>query len=854
MKNKNGVWIGLAILIIIIGFVMARNRAAPVVEQPTATAPATRSETEPAAPAEPEPTAPAATSAEPEPEPEPEQTDTPAAPEVSADAAPAAEAEAPKFHIGVATLTVSQAEDTYRAAEFLINKYGSASEGGMIRHVTMPDSFMSEMETTISQIVGLSDDPLVKVIVVDDAIPGTTEAFRRVKEKRPEIICLAGEPQEDPGVIGPVADMAIYVDNIARGYLIINTAKQLGAKNFVHISFPRHMGYELLARRRAIMEEACKDLGLNFYFESAPDPTSDVGVSGAQQYILEQVPNWVDKYGKDTAFFCTNDAQTEPLLAQVAKYGAIFVEPDLPSPLMGYPGAFGIDLKNEAGDWPAILKKVETAVGDAGGSGRMGTWAYSYGWSTTCALAEYGKNIVEGTAKLGNLNDLWAAYDVYTPGAKWNGTPYTDISTGATMRNLVLVYQDTYVFGKGYMGAAEVEIPEKYLTKIGAPSAETPAPEATEPATEPVPAETTTTALPPIKIGEIATVTGDFAAYGVAEVESIKIAVREINEAGGILGRPLEVVMYDCRTRNEDMVNAARRLVQQDKVSAVIGPSGSGLCIAASPIFTEARVPHIGTLPTNPLVTVDESGKVKPYNFRICFLDPYQGKILSVFATQNLNAKTAAVLHDVASDYSQGLREFFVKDFEASGGRIIANEGHRSDDVDFRAQLTKIKDTNPDILVLPTMGKSLPLAVKQARDLGITVPIIGGDGYGDFMWEITGPDAMKNTFWVSHVDKADPTLADFFRKYEESTGTECQEFMNAVMAYDSVYWLKDAIERAGGDDPEKIKEALETTNALKLMHSTITMDEFHNPTGKDGVILEAKDGKVVFLTKIRPEM
>jgi hypothetical protein len=130
---------------------------------------------------------------------------------------------------------------------------------------------------------------------------------------------------------------------------------------------------------------------------------------------------------------------------------------------MGYPGAFGIDLKDEAGDWPAILKKVETAVESAGGSGRMGTWAYSYGWSTTCALAEYGKNIVEGTAKLGNLNDLWAAYEVYTPGAKWNGTPYTDMSTGATMRNLVLVYQDTYVFGKGYMGAAKVDVPEKYL-------------------------------------------------------------------------------------------------------------------------------------------------------------------------------------------------------------------------------------------------------------------------------------------------------------------------------------------------------------------------------------------------------
>jgi tetratricopeptide (TPR) repeat protein len=372
----------------------------------------------------------------------------------------------PDFHIGVATLSLSQAEDAYRAAEFLTEKYGDASSGGMIRRVTMPDNFMSEMETTISQIVGLSDDPLVKVIVVGDAIPGTAEAFRRVKEKRPDIIRLAGEPQEDPRVIGPVADMAIYVDNIARGYLIINTAKELGAKKFVHISFPRHMGYELLARRRAIMEEACRELGLEFHFETAPDPTSEVGVSGAQRFILEQFPSWIEKYGKDTAFFCTNDAQTEPLLVQVAKYGAIFVEPDLPSPLMGYPGAFGIDLKEEAGDWPAILKKVESAVDKAGGSERMGTWAYSYWWSSVCALAEYGKNIVEGKAKLGDYNDLWAAYDVCTPGAQWNGSPYTDISSGTVMRNLLLVYQDTYVFGKGYMGAAKVEIPEKYLTNI----------------------------------------------------------------------------------------------------------------------------------------------------------------------------------------------------------------------------------------------------------------------------------------------------------------------------------------------------------------------------------------------------
>ena len=360
-------------------------------------------------------------------------------------------------------------------------------------------------------------------------------------------------------------------------------------------------------------------------------------------------------------------------------------------------------------------------------------------------------------------------------------------------------------------------------------------------------------AADPIKIGEIATVTGDFAAYGVAEVESVKIAVAEINAAGGILGRPVEVIMYDCRTRQEDMVNAARRLVEQDEVSVVIGPSGSGLCISAAPVFNRGKVPHIGTLPTNPLVTMDEKGQVRPYNFRICFLDPYQGKMIAVFAAQDLKKKKAAVLYDVSSDYSQGLREFFMKSFKEYGGEIVADEGHRAEDVDFRAQLTVIKNANPDVLVIPTMGKCLPLAVKQARELDLNIEIIGGDGYGDFMWEIAG-DAMKDTYWVSHVDKADPTLADFFRKYEEQTGTECMEFMNAVMAYDSVYWVKDAMERAGSDDPVKVRDALEATKGLELMHATLTMDEFHNPKDKDGIMLvsDIASKKAVFFKKIKP--
>ncbi|NLD04572.1 MAG: DUF3798 domain-containing protein [Synergistaceae bacterium] len=375
------------------------------------------------------------------------------------------EAKAPEkaaFHIGIVTGTVSQSEDDLRGAELAIQKYGDVSTGGMIKHLTYPDNFMSEMETTIAQIAGLADDPDMKVVVVNQAIPGTAEGFRRIKEKRPDILCFAGEAHEDPNVIASVADLTINADFVSRGYLIIHTAKELGCDTFVHISFPRHMSYETLGRRRLIMEQACNDMGLKFVFETAPDPTSDVGVAGAQQFILEKTPAWVNKYGKNTAFFCTNDAHTEPLLKQLAKHGGFFIEADLPSPLMGYPGAFGIDLAAEAGNWPVILKKVEEAVADAGAAGRMGTWAFSYGYTNSVALAEFGKRIVEGTAKLDSKDDLMACYGEYTPGAAWNGNFYTDLGTGVTRKNHLLVYQDTYIFGKGFMNAASVEVPEKY--------------------------------------------------------------------------------------------------------------------------------------------------------------------------------------------------------------------------------------------------------------------------------------------------------------------------------------------------------------------------------------------------------
>ncbi|MBQ9494931.1 MAG: DUF3798 domain-containing protein [Treponema sp.] len=367
------------------------------------------------------------------------------------------------FHIGIATGTVSQSEDDLRGAEELIARYGSVAQGGMIQHITYPDDFMSQQETTISQIVALADDPLMKAIVVNQSVPGTAEAFHRVKEKRPDILCFAGEAHEDPLVIQKSADLAISADFMSRGYTIIWAAKQMGANTFVHISFPRHMSYESLGLRRNIMEQACADLGIRFVFETAPDPTSDVGVAGAQQFILEHVPQWIERYGKDTAFFCTNDAHTEPLLRQLAQYGGMFVEADLPSPLMGYPGAFGIDLTAEAGNFPAILKKVEDVVVAQAGAGKFGTWAYSYGFTVSAGLGEFAKRIVEGTADVSSSADLFAALGEFTPGANWNGGYYVDQNTGVRATNQLLIYMDTYIFGQGYLPTTELEVPAKYF-------------------------------------------------------------------------------------------------------------------------------------------------------------------------------------------------------------------------------------------------------------------------------------------------------------------------------------------------------------------------------------------------------
>ena len=366
------------------------------------------------------------------------------------------------YKIGIVTGSVSQSEDDRRGAEAFQKEYGE----DMVQLAIYPDNFTEETETTIQSIVNLSADPLMKAIIVNQAVPGTTEAFRKIKETRPDIICIAGEAHEDLPEIGSAADLVTNNDFVSRGYLIIRTAHELGCDTFVHISFPRHMSYETMSRRVAIMKAACEEFGMKFVLETAPDPTSDVGVSGAQAYILEQVPAWVEKYGQKAAYFCTNDAHTEPLLKRLLECGGYFIEADLPSPLMGYPGALGLDLTEEAGDFEKILNKVESAIVEKGGADHFGTWAYSYGYTLSAGLALHAKNVLDGKSELKDMDDVAAALQVYSPKAAWNGASYTNATTGAKSENVFLIYQDTYIMGDPghFMGNADVEIPEKYFT------------------------------------------------------------------------------------------------------------------------------------------------------------------------------------------------------------------------------------------------------------------------------------------------------------------------------------------------------------------------------------------------------
>jgi branched-chain amino acid transport system substrate-binding protein len=352
-------------------------------------------------------------------------------------------------------------------------------------------------------------------------------------------------------------------------------------------------------------------------------------------------------------------------------------------------------------------------------------------------------------------------------------------------------------------------------------------------------------APPPIKIGNFEAMSGDQAIWGQAASNALKMVAEQINQKGGILGRPVEIISYDDKGDQLEAVNAVKRLINEDHVAAIIGCNSSGRNIAVAPVAEAGRIPVIATLATNPRVTVPEPGKLMKYTFRVCFIDPYQGGVLAQFAYGDLKARNAAILYEISSDYSVGLREYFKDTFTKLGGKIVADEAFKTGDVDFRAQLTKIKAAKPDVLLMPILYTEVALASRQARDLGIKVTKIGGDGWASSGLLEMGAAAVEGSFYVDHCDVSQPNVQAFRQQYKDVYHKDIE--VNSIQSRDALVTLKAAIEKAGSAEPDAIRAALEGIKNVTLFTGTISMDPAtHNPNGKTAAIIAIKDGKFMF--------
>lgn len=356
-----------------------------------------------------------------------------------------------------------------------------------------------------------------------------------------------------------------------------------------------------------------------------------------------------------------------------------------------------------------------------------------------------------------------------------------------------------------------------------------------------------------IKVGANLEMTGGSASYGISSKNAIELAFKEINEKGGINGKQLELVVADNKSEAAEATNAMQKLVSQDNVVAVIGPNLSSSVIAASAINNSAKVLDIAPMATNPYVTVDQaSGKTKDFNYRTCFIDPFQGTVMAKFATSELGVGNAAILIDNSSDYAKGLAQFFKENFVKEGGAVTAEESYLQKDTDFKATLTKIKATNPDFLYVPGYYQEVGLIVKQARELGMNMPIAGGDGWDSAkMPEIAGAAALNNTYFSSlySPDDSSDINKNFVAAYEKAYGQKPDVF--AALSYDSALLVAEAIKNAGSTEPAKISEAMAKINGFSGVSGSVTFDDKHNPV-KSAVILEYKDGAQSLKTKINP--
>ena len=356
-----------------------------------------------------------------------------------------------------------------------------------------------------------------------------------------------------------------------------------------------------------------------------------------------------------------------------------------------------------------------------------------------------------------------------------------------------------------------------------------------------------------IKVGGLLEMTGGSASFGISSKNGIDLALKKINEKGVLGGKKLSVVVADTKSEASEATNGMQKLISQDKVVAVIGPNQSSAVIASGAISNGAKVTDITPMGTNPDVTVDPgTQKVKPYSFRTCFIDPFQGTVMAAFASNDLKVKKAAIYIDNTSDYAKGLAQFFKENFVKNGGEGVYEEAYLQKDTDFKSTLTKIKAANPDFIYIPGYYQEVGLIVKQAREMGITVPMAGGDGWDSAkLPEIAGKAALENTFFSSLYSPDDDSALnkEFVAEYKKAYNTNPDVF--AALAYDSTLLVAEAIEKAGSADPAKIGEAMAKISGFKGVSGEVTFNEQHNPI-KSAVIIEHKDGVQTFKTKVNP--
>lgn len=354
-----------------------------------------------------------------------------------------------------------------------------------------------------------------------------------------------------------------------------------------------------------------------------------------------------------------------------------------------------------------------------------------------------------------------------------------------------------------------------------------------------------------IKIGLNYELSGGVAAYGQSSRDGILMAFDEINAKGGVLGKKIEPVVMDNSSKADEATSVTTKLVNKEKVVAVLGPATSGAFKATIPAATKRKVPAISSSATADDVTVDKNG-VKEYAFKTCFNDAFQGTSMANFASKTLNASKAVILTDNANDYSKGLAKSFKETFTANGGTIVAEEAFVADEKDFNAVLTKIKGMDFDVIYLPAYYEEVGLIIKQARDLGIDKPFLGGDGYDSpELIKIAGASALNNVFFSNHYSSqdTDAKVVEFVENFKAKYGKEPDAFH--ALGYDLGYFIADAIERAGEADSVKIKEALEQTKDFPAITGVLSIDENHNPV-KSITIIELKDGVQSVKEKIEP--